>query len=132
MFRPDLLSRRAMLVAMKGFALSGHPVGKSVSGPGLYCPDPTGRDLLLTPEEIAELTCTECKKHSILLARQLIDGGHCRCVELCMTVTADPEEHVFVRVDKSQFMDPAAAAGGWVRHVGDFIAETVWEAQPGV
>ncbi len=117
-----------MLAAMKGIVLSSPPLprhGGEVQG---YCPDPQGRDVLTTLEAALRLRCAECKKHSMIAARRAIDAG-ARHVELCMTVTDDPEEHVFLRID-GRFKDPAVEAGMPVRRIGDFIAETVWRAPP--
>lgn len=113
-----------MLAALRGQVLSGpSPPPRRRA----FCPDPPGRDVVLTPAEMIELACGDCKKLCVLEARRLIDEGGCRSVELCMTVTDDPEEHVFLRVD-GRFRDPAAEAGMPVRTIGAFLAEPVWTA----
>ena len=114
---------------MKGLVLSGPLPPRGAGGPEQgFCPDPAGRDILATPEEVAAAACGDCKKLSILAARRAIaEGAH--LVELCMTVSDAQEEHVFLRVD-GQYVDPAVLAGMPVRQIGKFIAETVWEAQP--
>jgi hypothetical protein len=119
-----------MLAATKGIILAGGspPAG---TGPTVFCLDARGVDLLLLPEDIARLNCADCKKLCIYLARLIIDAGAARKVELCCTVTDDPEEHMFLRIDGWLFRDPAWEAGMPARQVGAFVAEPVWEVQPG-
>jgi hypothetical protein len=139
MFQPELgaqritlASRQAMLGVMADLVRASPPLSQWAAGGGEarmgYCPDPPGRDILMTVEEISGLRCGECKKHAMLGARQAMDAG-ARHVELCMTVTDDPEEHVFCRVD-GRFRDYAVEAGMPVREIGDFIAVTVWRTPP--
>lgn len=117
-----------MLAAMAGLVLNAPPVPRTVGGPGMsFCPTP-GRDVLTPLEEQYGLQCGECKVHSMVGARRAIDEG-ARHVELCMTVSDDPQEHVFCRVD-GQFRDFAVEAGMPVREIGDFVAVTVWRAPP--
>ena len=129
MFRPDLRSRRDMLAAMAGLVLTSPSLPRQASGVGDgkgFCLDPAGRDILATPEKVLAAECADCKKLCILAARRAIDAG-VRLVELCMTVTDNPEEHVFIRVD-GQYRDPAQEAGMSVRQIGAFIAVVVWRA----
>ena len=132
MFRPEFPSRRALLAATRGLVLSGGPL--PLGGRLGFCSDPPGRDVLLTPAEVLHLVCGDCKKHCVLAARRVIDERATRGlpgkVELCCTVSDDPEEHMFLRVD-GEIRDPAQEAGMPVREVGAFIAETVWEVPPG-
>ena len=126
MFRPDLRSRRALLAALKGEVLADGVLPPG-DGPRAFCSDPKGRDTILTPLEILELSCADCKKLCVLAARRVIDARTARIVELCCTVSDDPEEHVFLRIDGT-IRDPAQEAGMPPRRVGDYIAETVWKA----
>ena len=123
-FRPEVQSRRAMLAAMAGLVLDAAP-GTGDGAALAYCSTP-GRDVLASLEEASGLRCGTCKEHAMLGARRAIDAG-ARHVELCMTVSDDPEEHVFCRVDGA-LRDFAVEAGMPVRQVGDFIAVTVWRA----
>lgn len=74
-------------------------------------------------EEMAGLNCGTCKEHAMLGARAAIESG-AQHVELCMTVSGDPEEHMFCRID-GQFRDFAVEAGMPVRRIREFIAVTV-------
>lgn len=107
--------------------LSGPPAGSPNDGTPGFCSDPPGRDVLRSPAAVLELACGDCKKLSVLAARRIIDARAARKVELCCTVTDDPEEHVFLRVD-GKLRDPAAEAGMPPRRIGAYIAEPVWEA----
>ncbi len=111
-----------MLAAMAGLVLDASPMTGAASEMA-YCSTP-GRDVLMSLEEAAGLRCGTCKEHAMLGARRAIDSG-ARHVELCMTVSDDPEEHVFCRID-GVLRDFAVEAGMPVRQVGDFIAVTVW------
>jgi hypothetical protein len=92
-----------------------------------YCPDAPGHDDLATPQEVLEVGCGECKKIGTLAARRAIDAGAQR-VEVCMTASDDPEEHVFLRVD-GVLVFPAEDAGMSPRRLpGPFVALLVWEA----
>jgi hypothetical protein len=125
-FRPDVMTHRAYLAAMAGLVLT--TPFQDNGEVKLFCADPSGRDYLATPEEAAAAACGDCKKLSILAARRAIKAG-AKKVELCMTVSNDSEEHVFIRVD-GQLRDPMVEAGGPVRQIGDFIAVTVWPVFP--
>ena len=128
MFRPDMNSRRAFLAAEKGLILSAPtlPVGV-LQG---YCPNPAGRDVLATLEQIAQMPCGDCKWLTMLEARRLIDSNEVTKVEICMTVS-DAQEHNFLRVtDRAGnvfYRDPALERGAPVRKIGDFIVELVWQ-----
>jgi hypothetical protein len=126
MFRPEVTSHRVLLRAMKGIILSGPAPAGSEQG---FCSDPKGRDILTSLEEAAAASCGDCKKLSMVAARRIIESQGCRRVDLCITVSPDPEEHVFLRVD-GRYVDPAVEAGMPPRRIGAFIAETVWEASP--
>jgi hypothetical protein len=123
-----------MLAAMAGLVYAGSPIEWSPEDVEAafgkpFCLDPPGRDTLLTPDEILQARCAECKKFSILGARWLLDTGQVQdLLELCMTVEPEiDQEHVFVRSD-GQFRDFAVEAGMPVRSIGDFIAYPVWRA----
>lgn len=128
MFRPDITSYRDYLAAMAGLVLTSPPLPPGDGETKPFCSDPSGRDYLASPEEVAAAACGDCKKLSILAARRAIDAGAAK-VELCITVSDDPEEHVFIRVD-GQIRDPAQEAGMPVRQVGEFIAVMVWPVSP--
>lgn len=121
---------------MKGLVLASPPLPRSVAGVEQgFCSDPSGRDVLVSPDEAAAAACGDCKKLSMIAARRLVDlgiaqPGSVQLVELCMTVSDNPEEHVFLRVD-GEYKDPAVEAGMPVRQIGEFIAVTVWQAPPG-
>lgn len=83
--------------------------GGPVTGPPpAYCPDPDGRDILATPEEIDQKRCAECKKHAIREARVQLDAGH--EVDLVFSVSGSKTEHISIRVNGVPF-DPAREAG---------------------
>ena len=125
MFRPEvpMTSRKAVLEEMGRLVIESPPLRTS-SGPSKYCADPNGRDILATPEEIAAARCGDCKKLSMLAARRAIDAGAKR-VELAMTVTDEPDEHVFIIVD-GEFRDPAREVGMPCRIIDLFIPVTIW------
>lgn len=114
-----------MLAAMAGAVLTSPPVSRA-SGPASqgFCPNPGGRDLLVSPHIAALAECGDCKWKSMVACREAIDRG-AQVVELCMTVTDDPEEHVFTRVD-GRVRDHAWEDGMPVRVVREFIALRVW------
>ena len=125
MFRPDIKSRRDMLASMAGLVLTSPTLPRRASGPDVgFCPNPGGRDLLISPLEAQAMECRDCKWHSMVGAREAIDSG-AQAVDLCMTVTNDPEEHVFLCIN-GRIRDLAWEAGMPVREVGDFIAVRVW------
>jgi len=125
MFRPEvpMTSRKAVLEKMGELVIES-PSLRTSSGPSRYCADPGGRDILATPEEIAAARCGDCKKLTTLAARRAIDAGAKR-VDLAMTVTDEPDEHVFMIVD-GEFRDPAREAGMPCRIIDLFIPVTIW------
>jgi len=138
MFRPDVPvgasdvligvsvpSREEFLRLMGRYVLQSNslPPRKTVGGKS-YCSDPSGRDIVLTPEAIVRAACGDCKKLSMLEARWAIDEG-AQTVELCMTDSDSSEEHVFVRVD-GQLRDPALQAGMPPRAPDNYICVRIW------
>jgi hypothetical protein len=130
MFRPEvpMTSRKAVLKKMGELVIESPPLRTS-GGPSRYCADPNGRDILATPEEIAAARCGDCKKLTTLAARRAIDAGAKR-VDLAMTVTDEPDEHVFMIVwwkdDEGEFRDPAREAGMPCRVIDLFVPVTIW------
>ena len=118
-----MTSRKTVLKEIGRLVIESPPLRTS-GGPSRYCADPGGRDILATPEEVAAARCADCKKHTILAARRAIDAGAKR-VDVCMTVTDEPDEHVFLIVD-GEFRDPAREAGMPCRIIDLFIPVTVW------
>jgi hypothetical protein len=125
MFRPEvpMTSRKAVLEEIGRLVIESPPLRTS-GGPSRYCADPGGRDILATPEEIAAARCGDCKKLTTLAARRAIDAGAKR-VDVCMTVTDEPDEHVFMIVD-GEFRDPAREAGMPCRIIDLFIPVIIW------
>lgn len=123
--RVQVPSREAMLRLMGWYVLQSPPLPprKTVGGKR-YCSDPSGRDIILFPEDIVRAACGDCKKLSMLEARWAIDEG-ARTVDLCMTDSDSQEEHVFVRVD-GQKRDPAYTAGMPPRGPDNFICVRIW------
>ena len=134
MFRPEvpMTSRKAVLEEIGRLVIESPPLRTS-GGPSHYCADPGGRDILATPEEIAAARCGDCKKLTTLAARRAIDRGAKR-VDVCMTVTDEPDEHVFMIVwwsdqgsdQDGEFRDPAREAGMPCRIIDLFLPVTIW------
>jgi hypothetical protein len=112
-------------------AFVGAPIGPPVEVP--FCSSPNGPDAittpLATPLEVLTAACGRCVELSVLAARRTLDAsraaGRPVKIEMCITVSDDPEEHMFLRVD-GRIRDPAQEAGMPVREVGAFLAEPVW------
>ena len=99
-------SRVELLLDVATLVLQGPSVDDAALP--LYCLDPDGRSILATPAEIAAAKCAECQKHSILAARKALDRGH--RVELVVSNTGRPDEHMWIRVDGIPD-DPSVKAG---------------------
>jgi hypothetical protein len=125
-----------MLAAMTGLVLASPSLPRRAAGAGPaqspeqgFCPNPGGRDLLISPVVALNAACADCKWHSMVACREAIDDG-AESVRLCMTVTDDPEEHVFAEIN-GRIVDRAWEAGMPVRVVREFIAVRVWPIAPG-
>ncbi len=133
MFRSEVPfpSRRAFLREMGRVVRESPPLAPRSAGGATqaFCLDPKGRDILASPEEVEAQRCADCKKLSMLAARRAIDEGAKR-VDLCMTVSESPEEHVFVRIDGVR-RDPAVESGMPPRQIKEFVAVTIWPPEEG-
>ena len=98
-------TRAAYLRAMAALVREGGSATDAAPG---YCVDPVGRDIFATPDEIEAKSCVDCKKHAILAATRARAAGH--QVDLAISVTGRPHEHVWIRVDGIP-VDPSVAAG---------------------
>jgi hypothetical protein len=110
LLRPEVpfYTRRSALEQMARVVRSSPPTTRR-PGTLRWFPEPPGKDVWQTPHETERLGGGDCEDLEMHAARAALDGGE-RDVQLCMTVGAAHNEHVF-GLRQGAITDQSAAGG---------------------